>query len=162
MPGAGLLMLISVSGLAAQPAAEPAPALESAAWLAGCWSAVSPDGQNAAEEQWMAPRGGLMVGMARSVRGGTARGYELLTLRVGEDGGLVYRAAPSGQAVTDFAGRSVRPGHLEFENAEHDFPQRIVYTRTAADVAEVSVFGRVEDAEPAFTLPYRRVACAGS
>lgn len=122
MPGAGLLMLISVSGLAAQQAAEPAPALESAAWLAGCWSAVSPDGQNAAEEQWMAPRGGLMVGMARSVRGGTARGYELLTLRVGEDGGLVYRAAPSGQTVTDFAGRSVRPGHLEFANAEHDFP----------------------------------------
>jgi hypothetical protein len=159
---AGLLMLIPVSGLAAQQAVEPAAALESAAWLAGCWSAVSPDGQNAAEEQWMAPRGGLMVGMARTVRGGTARGHELLTLRVGADGGLIYRAAPSGQAVTDFAGRSIRPGQLEFSNPEHDFPQRIVYTRTAEDVADVAVFGHVDDTEPAFTLPYRRVACTGS
>jgi hypothetical protein len=68
--GASLAALFPVSTLAAQQA----PALEPAVWLAGCWAAVSPDGRNAAEEQWMAPRGGLMVGMSRTVRDGTARG----------------------------------------------------------------------------------------
>lgn len=140
-----------------RPADSP---LESAAWLAGCWRVESPDGLHAAEEHWMAPRGGLMVGMSRSVRGGEARGYELLTLRV-RDGTLVYHAVPSGQAPTDFPARLVEDGRLEFVNAEHDFPQKIVYTRTDDDVVEAAVFGEAAGTEPAFVIPYRRISCPG-
>lgn len=136
-----------------------ATALAPAAWLAGCWEATSANGRSVTEEQWMAPSGGLMVGMSRSVRDGTARGYELLTIRVGEDGGLVYRAAPSGQAVTDFSARAVAPGRLEFVNAEHDFPKKIVYTLLEEDLTEAAVFGEVDAPEPAFTLRYRGVSC---
>lgn len=136
-----------------------AQSVESAGWLAGCWEASSPDGQNAAEEQWMAPRGGLMVGMTRSIRGGRATGYELLTIHENADGILVLHAEPSDQAPTDFPARSVEEGRLEFGNAEHDFPQKIVYAQIDEDLIHAAVFGEADGAEPAFLLPYRRVAC---
>jgi len=145
------------------PTEQPMPgsaALEAVAWLAGCWRVESPDGQNAAEEQWMAPRGGLMVGMSRSIRGGVARGHEFLTIRV-EDGTLVYHAVPSGQQPTDFRARDAEGWRLEFVNAEHDFPQKIIYTRGDDDRVEAAVFGDVDDSEPAFAIPYRRVSCPG-
>ena len=159
------LLLIGVPG-AARAQADPAPkdaaaedaTLEIAAWLAGCWRAEAPDNRSAAEEQWMAPRGGLMVGMSRSIRGGRARGHELLTIRV-EDGRLVYHAVPSGQASTDFPARQVEYGRLEFVNAEHDFPQKIVYTRDGDNRVEAAVFGEADGTEPAFAIPYERVSC---
>ena len=141
------------------PAAEPSE-LDAAAWLAGCWRVESSDGRNAAEEQWMAPRGGLMVGMSRSVRGGEARGYELLTIRVAE-GRLVYHAVPSGQAPADFPARRAADGRLEFVNSEHDFPQKIAYTRHGDDQVEAAVFGEADGSEPAFVIPYQRVRCPG-
>lgn len=160
--------LAAPAGLAAQEARKtqemPPPAaatVEAAAWLAGCWEVASPDGANVAEEQWMAPRGGLMVGMTRSVRGGEARGWELLTLRV-EDERLVYHAVPSGQAATDFPARTVGKDRLEFVNAAHDFPRKIVYTRVDADRVDAAVFGEADADEPAFSLPYRRAPCPGS
>jgi len=133
--------------------------IEAAGWLAGCWEAASADGQDAAEEQWMAPRGGLMVGMGRSIRGGEASGYELATIRVGRDGLLVYHAEPAGQSPGDFPARSVEPGRLEFVNAEHDFPQKIVYVQMDENFVHAAVFGEVDGAEPAFLIPYRRVKC---
>lgn len=161
------VLLTGLPGIArAQVEAAPAEAeheqatLDDAAWLAGCWRAESSDGRDAAEEQWMAPRGGLMVGMSRSVRGGEARGHELLTIRV-EDGRLVYHAAPSGQAPTDFPARSVAGGRLEFVNAAHDFPRKIVYTRLGHDQVEAAVFRDAEGSEPAFAIPYERVPCPG-
>lgn len=162
---AGLMLTLPSSPLTGQQAPDAARddaravALAPAAWLAGCWEATSATGRSVTEEQWMAPSGGLMVGMSRSVRDGTARGYELLTIRVGEDGGLVYRAAPSGQAVTDFPARAVAPGRLEFVNSEHDFPKKIVYTLLEENLTEAAVFGEVDAPEPAFTLRYRGVSC---
>ena len=68
-------------------------------------------------------------------------------------------AAPSGQTVTDFLARAIAPGRLEFVNAEHDFPKKIVYTLLEEDLAEAAVFGEVDGSEPAFTLRYRGVDC---
>jgi hypothetical protein len=170
--GAVLAAVLSIGApgtVRAQAAAAPGPAeaasptdsiLAAAAWLAGCWQVASPDGQNVAEEHWMAPRGGLMVGMSRSIRGGVARGYEILTIRV-EDGGLVYHAEPSGQAPTDFPARLVEAARLEFVNAEHDFPQKVVYARVGKDNVEAAVFGEADGSEPAFVLPYERIRCPG-
>lgn len=57
----------------------------SAAWLSGCWVASASDVRS--EEVWMEPEGGLMVGMARTLRGGVATGYEFLLLQL-KDGRL--------------------------------------------------------------------------
>ena len=75
------------------------PALEPAAWLAGCWRLER--GSVVIDEQWMAPRGDAMVGMARTVRAGAMRGFELVRIVV-RDGQLVYVADPSGQSRTEF------------------------------------------------------------
>ena len=42
-------------------------ALERLRWLAGCWEMRRDD--RITEEQWMLPRGGVMMGMSRTVRG---------------------------------------------------------------------------------------------
>lgn len=142
-----------------QETLQPAePSLDAVAWLAGCWKAESPDGSGAVEEQWMAPRGGLMVGMSRSVRNGEARGYELLTLRVA-GGSLVYHAAPSGQSPTNFTARRVEAKVLEFVNPLHDFPRKIVYSRQSDGSLVAGVYRGVDDEEPSFAIPYRRAAC---
>ncbi len=96
----------------------------------------------------MAPRGGMMVGMSRTVREGVARGYELATIRVGDDGRLVYHAEPSGQSPADFPAHSVEDGRLEFVNAEHDFPQKIIYSRSGRDAILAAVFGKARTPSP--------------
>lgn len=134
--------------------------LGDASWLAGCWEASSPDGGRSVEEQWMAPRGGLMLGLSRSVRDGEARGHEFLAIRETE-GRLVYHAAPSGQSPTDFTARAVEEGRLEFVNAAHDFPRKIAYRRVGADSVRAEVFGEVDDDVPSFALAFGRVSCPG-
>jgi hypothetical protein len=146
-------MLVS-SNAAAQDAD-----VEVAGWLAGCWIDSS-SSEALVEEQWMAPRGGLMVGMVRNVRGGIATGHEFLLIhRTG--GNLVLSAYPSGQQPTDFLATVATPQELRFENPSHDFPQKIVYRHGTANGIVASVFGAVDAVRPAFELHYERVACHG-
>lgn len=154
-----VVFLTARAPLPAQVATEaPAGAsIEQAAWLAGCWRM---DGRHQMEEQWMAPAGGVMLGMNRSLRDGEFRGYELLILK--PDGGrLVYEAHPSGQAAAEFASSHVSDTLLVFENPAHDFPQKLVYRRTVPDSVYVEVFGAVTDESPAFTVSLARIECPG-
>src|SRR5262245_44057099 len=85
----------------AQTAARAAQSvLDRVAWLQGCWqtAAAAPSEVEGpvVEEQWMAPRGGTMIGMGRTVRGGKTTEYELVVVRE-QDGRLAYEAHPSGQ-----------------------------------------------------------------
>ena len=128
----------------------------SAAWLSGCWVASAGDVRS--EEVWMKPDGGLMVGMARSVRGGVATGYEHLLLQR-KNGRLTYSAYPSGQDPTDFQATDVSMQRLRFENPQHDFPQAIEYERTSLDSLTAKVYGEIGSREPAFVLRYARTSC---
>ncbi len=99
-----------------------------------------------------------MVGMARSVRGGVATGYEHLLLQQ-KDGRLTYSAYPSGQDPTDFQATEVSTQRLRFENPQHDFPQAIEYERTSLDSLTAKVYGEIGSSEPAFVLRYARRGC---
>src|ERR1044071_8259282 len=112
---------------AAMPAVAQQPAgVDRVAWLQGCWEMRSPQGT--VEEQWMAPRGGAMIGVGRTVRDDRLVEYELVGVR--EQGGrLAYEAHPSGQPSAVFLSREITDAMVAFENAEHDFPQRIAYRR---------------------------------
>ncbi len=48
------------------------------AWLAGCWELRA--GPRLIEEQWLSPRGGMLLGMSRTMRGGTVVEYEHLRI----------------------------------------------------------------------------------
>ena len=101
-----------------------------------------------------------MVAMSRSVRGGAARGYELVALHL-KDGSLTYSAYPSGQSPADFRATRATAQALRFENPQHDFPQAIEYVRTTPDSLIANVYGEIGAAEPAFGVRYARRACPG-
>ena len=119
-------MLMFAIALAAQMAT-----VDQLAWLSGCWTLARPDGVT--EEQWMKPAGGTMLGMSRTVKGGKTVEYEFLQLR-DVNGKLTYVAKPSGQAETPFPVKTIADAEVVFENPTHDFPQRVIYRRTADGV----------------------------
>jgi hypothetical protein len=137
-------------------AAGPATRVTQVAWLAGCWEQAA--GPRTVEEQWTRPRGGLMLGSGRTVRGNTLVEYE--QTRIFERGGrLVYGANPSGQAPAEFESIELSDSSVTFENPTHDFPQRVMYRRRGTD----SLVGRVEGMRNGklrgVDFPYARVAC---
>lgn len=117
--------------------------LSDLAFLAGCWE--TPAG---AEECWLPPRHGLMVGVHRSGREGRAPFFEYL--RIERDGDVVhYVASPRGQATTVF--RQVQQGEewVVFENPTHDFPTRIRYERVGDELT--ATISGVRSGAPAST-----------
>jgi hypothetical protein len=100
-----------------------------------------------------------MLGMSRALRGERVSSYEALRLHE-RDGRLVYTAAPSGQATTDFTSTAVSDAEVVFENPEHDFPQRIVYTLVGADSLRARVEAETDGQVRGFTLAYARVECS--
>ena len=97
------------------------------AWLAGCWQITR--GDEVIDEQWMPPRGGVMLGMSRTVRAGRTTTTEFVTLRVSA-GRVAYEANPSGQQPTSFPATMVSADRAVFENPAHDYPKRIIYARS--------------------------------
>ena len=100
------------------------------AWLQGCWRSTR--GEATIEEQWMAPRGGTMLAMGRTVRGGKTTEYELVLIKE-QSGRLAYEAHPSGQPSATFLSTTASESSVVFENPEHDFPQRVGYRRDGSD-----------------------------
>jgi hypothetical protein len=153
--GAAITLAVGVADDApAQAPARVAPP----AWLAGCWERRA--GPRLVEEQWLAPRGGMMLGMGRTTRGDSVVEFEHMRIDARGDT-LVFAATPSGQVPAEF--RALRPDgdEIRFENTAHDFPQRVIYRRAGTD----SVVARVEGMHGAqlrgTDFPYRRVACPG-
>jgi hypothetical protein len=124
-----------------------------AAQLSGCWQGTEAD----VTEQWMAPAGGMMLGMSRTVENGIASQYEFLRIAE-EKGSVAYIAKPFGQAEASFKLVKANPDQLVFENPDHDFPQRILYS-FAANALTARIEGKKEGKELGFDFPMRRVAC---
>jgi hypothetical protein len=140
----------------AQSAAPPPAPLDAFSWLAGCWAGGS--GTRQVEEQWMQPRGGIMLGVGRTIVDGVAREHEFLLLRAdGSD--IFYVARPSGQQEASFKLIEMKDGAATFENPAHDFPQRIIYRRSA-DGSLVARIEGVRNGQPRGSdFPFKRVAC---
>lgn len=127
-------------------------------WLAGCWAGG--DGGRHVEEFWMAPAGGTMLGMSRTVADGRTRAWEFMRIEEA-DGKLVFIARPSSQEGASFPSIEVGADHVVFENPGHDFPQRVIYRRTDAG----GLLGRIEgqsDGKPlSVDFPMDPAACQG-
>ncbi len=149
-----------LGALLCSAAAVAAESIEALAFLAGCWA--SERGEAGSGEQWMAPAGGTMLGMSRTVRGGATVAYEFLQIREIEPGKLAYVARPSGQAEATFTLVRVAPGEAVFENAQHDFPQRIVYRREGEERLLARIEGPQGGEWRGIDFPLRRVACGAA
>jgi len=132
--------------------------VERVSWLQGCWELSS--GQRTVEEQWMAPRGGVMIGMGRTVRGGALVEYESVVIRQQGDR-LAYEAHPSGEPSAVFLSSTLNESTVVFENPQHDFPQKVGYQRRRAWSLLAWVEGTEKGQTRRIECPYKRVACPG-
>ena len=161
--GIALAFLLALpSAAAAQSPATAAGALGDArtlAWFSGCWELRR--GAMITQEQWMAPSGGAMLGMSRSVRNDSLREWEYVF--VGPvDGRLAYVAKPSGQSGATFPALVANDTLAVFEQAAHDFPQRIVYQRRGGDSLHAYIEGAIDGRTRRVDFRYARVACPGA
>lgn len=154
---ASSLSLIAILLLVVTPlTAQQRPDVESARWLAGCWELRA--GARTTQEQWMAPAGGAMIGMSRTVVRDTVREWEHLVIGPSANG-VAYTARPSRQAETSFAAEQLSDTLLLFTNPTHDFPQRILYRRVGTDSIVARIEGPRGGQMRGIDFPMRRVSC---
>ncbi len=148
------IVLLGAAAHAQAPVAKPT--LQDFAWLAGHWRIEQ--GDRLVDEQWLAPAGGLMMGMARNVQAGKVREYEFTLLRQEPNGDILYIASPSKQTETAFKLTSLRNGEAVFENPQHDFPKKVVYARQADGSLLAAIEGPGRDGKPRrVEYPFKRV-----
>jgi len=127
-------------------------------WLAGCWQRTY--GRRAVEEQWMAPRAGLMLGIGRTTNAAGDTLIEFEQTKIQQRGNdLVFTASPSGQATDSFTATAVSDSSVTFENKAHDFPQRVGYTLKADGSLAAWIEGTQGGKPRHIDFPYTRVAC---
>lgn len=157
--GTGLIRGFVVAAVlvftAALPAmASSAGALDEFGWLAGYWTNASEDGSSTIEELWLPPAAGrLMVGVHRDVRNNERVFFEYLRIETRSDG-VYYVSKPSNQDEAAFRLVAHAPGERAvFENPEHDFPQRIIYTLDG-DVLTATISGTIGGEEKSSTWTF--------
>jgi hypothetical protein len=117
-----------------------AETVDQLAWLAGQWQQVK--GNAAVEEHWLAPKGATMLAVNRSTRDGKTNDFEFLRI-IERDGKLIYVASPGGKPPTEFPAITVAAGKVVFENKEHGFPARVMYTQESPDLVVARIEGQV-------------------
>jgi hypothetical protein len=134
--------------------AAPKPTLQTVSWLAGEWS-LEKNGR-VVTEMWMAPEGGAMLGMSRTVAHGKTVEYEFIVLRQDAAGDIFYVAKPSGQAETSFKLVRASATEVVFENPQHDFPQRVSYTLKPDGSLLAAIEGQKNGKTRRVEFPYQR------
>lgn len=100
--------------------------VESLDWLAGTWTQETADGR--VSESWLGPANGLLVAVNLIARANGRRSFEFLRIADTAEG-FSYFASPGGKAPVEFKLKESGDKRVVFENAAHDYPQRILYWR---------------------------------
>lgn len=143
------MLIATASSVAAQD-------VERLSWLSGCWEGVR--GERTFEEQWMLPRGGMMLGMSRTSVRDSVVGFESIAI-LSRGGRTFYRARPEGQAQAEFDLKQLSDSAVTFENLTHDFPQRISYSRILSDSLLAYIEGTMNGNTRRIDFPMRAVPC---
>jgi hypothetical protein len=114
-----LLALIAISSAASAERPD-------LSWLSGYWCTRG-DGTSS-EEYWLPERGGLMLGLNRSV-GKKRTNFEFMRIEIAADGAR-FIGQPSGVPPTIFTMISASGSKASFANPQHDFPKRVHYARS--------------------------------
>ena len=130
-----------------------ADATSTLAWISGRWCTAP--GDEYVEEVWLPPGGNMLLGVSRAVASSGTVAFEYLRI-VGSEGILHYVAQPGGRPPTVFQQTASGTQWIRFENADHDFPQRIEYRREG-DTLHAEIAGPGEDGkETVISFEYRR------
>lgn len=150
--------MVSLALALASAGAQSAP-LDQLAWLSGCWTLDN--GEPGSVEQWTAAAGASMMGMSRTVKGGKVANYEFMRITTANDDTLIFHAQPSGQDATSFTATRLTATEVVFENAGHDFPQRVTYRHQPPAALHATVDGTHNGKSMRIDFPMTRAACPG-
>lgn len=129
----GVVLALSPVAVFAEPSMQDMPG-----WMTGAWEKI--DGTKWADEFWTPPRGGSMIGSSRSGSGNQLGFWEHMRIMRETDGQLAFWAIAADQKPVRFAAVKTAANEIVFENAQHDYPQRIRYWRDGkALMAEISL-----------------------
>lgn len=127
-----LVLAACASGVQAAPSATNT----SPDWMTGYWLSCE-SGEVA--ENWIGAGAGTLVGV--NLTQGREAHYEFLRVARDETGGYGYFSMPEGVGPpTEFRMIAHEGQRAVFENAAHDFPQRIIYERSG-DVLHARIEG---------------------
>jgi hypothetical protein len=129
------------------------------AWLSGCWQQEG--AENGSIEAWLAPAGGTMLGMSRTVKAGKTVAHEFIRIHALADGKLAFTAKPSNQAEATFPVLRIGKQEIVFENKAHDFPQRIIYRLASPGKLSARIEGTRDGKERGIDYPMTKVVCGG-
>jgi hypothetical protein len=158
------------------------PSLDTLAWLRGCWKGSV--ARREFREQWMPPRGGMMVGISHTVVAPKLQGsmqqrlaevgkeqesavektqdFEYLRLETRPDG-VYYVDIPSGKTERAFKlteiGEDKGSKLYTFTNPVDEFPQRIVYRHGTEGWLYAQVMAKPGTEAKDVVYPMRHVDC---
>ena len=96
-------------------------------WMSGTWVQKA-EGRGTVSESWLGPGNGLMVAANLTTWPNGRKSFEFL--RIAETAeGFSYFASPGGKSPVEFKMKETGERRVVFENAAHDFPQRVLYWR---------------------------------
>lgn len=131
--------------------------VDSLAWISGCWEVSR--GGSVTTERWGKATENLMLGTSQTVKGTKSVAFEFLRI-VNNGQGLMYVAHPSdAEKPTAFAAKTINATEVVFENAKHDFPQRIIYKQSKPDTLDARIEGKQGEKEMGMDFPMKRVKC---
>jgi len=147
-----LIFVIMIPGVG-----SAADGIDSLRWLSGCWAA---EGQERGSiEYWMAPAGGSMFGVNRTVRDDKTTTYEYMRIVTESSGDIVFVASPAGQETATFTLKYLGDYEVVFENPQHDFPQRVIYKLDQPDKLIGRIEGNTSGEFRSIDFPMTRISC---
>ena len=140
--------VIGVAALAAC-ATGPQEAPGRLGFMVGCWQSKPDADGRVNKEVWSAPQGGIMFGWATATLGSQLASFEQSRIDL-RGTRAAYTASPEGQRPVIFTEAAPDPAAprnaVRFENAEHDYPQRIFYRANGSDL--VATISKLDGSRP--------------
>jgi predicted RecA/RadA family phage recombinase len=135
------LGVIIASTMAVAQTASPA-SVNGLSFMSGCWA--TPKGTSPEiRECYTAPYAGLIQGSSQTVTSGKTTQVEFIAIRESAEG-VTYAPIFNGKALSTFTLSRVEGPIAVFENAQNDFPKKIIYRQDA----DKSLVIRLEGARP--------------
>lgn len=96
------------------------------AFMSGSW--VQKTEREEVQENWLGPRGNMMVATNLTLTNGRGPSFEFLRIGV-KEGKVVFFASPGGRPVVEFPAKEVTDTMVVFENPANAYPTRVIYRR---------------------------------
>lgn len=106
-------------------AMSDAPAMPE--WMTGTWAHT--DSEDWSDEYWSPLRGDIMFGASRTGKAEMLNFWEQMRIQKEDDGAVVLWVVSADQKPVRFEATASGENNIIFENAQHDYPQRIHYWR---------------------------------